>query len=251
MKKVLVTGSKGFVGANLIRELNQMKDISILEFHKGSERAKLEVMLNEADFVFHLAGVNRPLHTDEFRTGNFELTKEIASVLERKNQRTGLIFSSSIQALNDSPYGHSKKQAEDSLLALKDPVRVYCYRLPNVFGEGCRPNYNSAVATFCHNLTQNLPIIIHDENAKVKLVYVKDVVADFIAVMNSFLNDRADKSEFRLVQPVQEVTIGHVAEALSAFKGKTKFQKILTANDQNFYRKLESTFNSYRVEAKG
>ena len=180
--KVLVTGAKGFVGRNLCLTLEQMPDVEVLRYDLGDE-AKLDSYAAECDFVMHLAGVNRPKDPAEFRTGNTVFTEDILEKLEARSNPPPVLLSSSIQAALDNDYGKSKAAAEDAVRAYgkKTGALVFIYRLANVFGKWCRPNYNSAVATWCYNIAHDLPIMVRDPAAMVTLVYIDDVVRSFIS----------------------------------------------------------------------
>ena len=179
--KILVTGAKGFVGRNLCLALGQMSGIEVLKYDLGDE-AKLDGFLAECDFVMHLAGVNRPKDPEEFKTGNTVFTEDILDRLATRSNPPPVLLSSSIQAALDNDYGKSKKAAEDAVLAYgeKTGAAVYVYRLANVFGKWCRPNYNSAVATWVYNIARDLPIMVRDPEATVTLVYIDDVVKSFV-----------------------------------------------------------------------
>ena len=179
--KILVTGAKGFVGRNLCLTLEQMPDIEVLKYDLGDE-AKLDSYIAECDFVIHLAGVNRPKDPAEFQTGNAVFTEDILEKLAARDNPPPVLLSSSIQAALDNDYGRSKKAAEDAVMAYgeKTGAPVYVYRLANVFGKWCRPNYNSAVATWVYNIARDLPIMVRDPEATVTLVYIDDVVRSFV-----------------------------------------------------------------------
>ena len=184
--KVLVTGAKGFVGRNLCLALGQMSGIEVLKYDLGDE-AKLDGFLAECDFVMHLAGVNRPKDPEEFKTGNTVFTEDILDRLAARSNPPPVLLSSSIQAALDNDYGKSKKAAEDAVAAYgeKTGAAVYVYRLANVFGKWCRPNYNSAVATWVYNIARDLPIMVRDPEATVTLVYIDDVVKSFVGKVES------------------------------------------------------------------
>jgi UDP-2-acetamido-2,6-beta-L-arabino-hexul-4-ose reductase len=194
LKTVLITGSEGFVGKNLRVTLQQRNDIRILCFDVQHDPTTLDGLLDQANFVYHLAGVNRPQHVDEFRSGNTELTQHICSRLFACGKKVPLLISSSTQAALDNPYGASKKGAEDAVFTYgrQSGAPVYIYRLPNVFGKWCRPNYNSGVATFCHNIANDLPIQINDPNVVMNLVYIDDVVNSFIDALDGRVPVQAD-----------------------------------------------------------
>ena len=179
--KILVTGAKGFVGRNLCLALGQMSGIEVLKYDLGDE-AKLDTYIAECDFVMHLAGVNRPKDPAEFTTGNAVFTEDILEKLAARSNPPPVLLSSSIQAALDNDYGKSKKAAEDAVMVYgeKTGAPVYVYRLANVFGKWCRPNYNSAVATWVYNIARDLPIMVRDPEAIVTLVYIDDVVRCFV-----------------------------------------------------------------------
>jgi len=183
--KVLITGANGFVGKNLQLHLAERKDVKVVCFTRGDDMAQLPILLQQVDFVFHLAGVNRPQDPTEFVTGNVDLTQALCQAVGAIAVATGkkvpVVYTSSTQADRDNPYGLSKRGAEGALFELRSEhgVPVHVFRLPNVFGKWCKPNYNSAVATFCHNIARGLPIQVNDPAAPVTLVYVDDVVERF------------------------------------------------------------------------
>lgn len=181
MTKVLVTGGSGFLGRNLTAHLELRKDCTISVFGRGDPPEKLVHLLVDADIVFHLAGVNRPQHPGEFEIGNAGLTQEICHILKTNRRSPKVVFSSSVQAELNNPYGASKADAESFLLkfASETAACVRIYRLKNLFGKWCRPNYNSVTATFCHNIANDLPISVSDPEREVELTYVDDVVAAF------------------------------------------------------------------------
>ena len=193
--KVLVTGAKGFVGRNLCLALGQMPGIEVLKYDLGDE-AKLDGFLAECDFVMHLAGVNRPKDPEEFKTGNAVFTEDILDRLAARSNPPPVLLSSSIQAALDNDYGKSKKAAEDAVAAYgeKTGAAVYVYRLANVFGKWCRPNYNSAVATWVYNIARDLPIMVRDPEATVTLVYIDDVVKSFVGCLD-VLTQRGGEAE--------------------------------------------------------
>ena len=193
--KILVTGAKGFVGRNLCLTLEQMPDIEVLKYDLGDE-AKLDAYIAECDFVMHLAGVNRPKDPAEFTTGNAVFTEDILEKLAARSNPPPVLLSSSIQAALDNDYGKSKKAAEDAVMAYgeKTGAPVYVYRLANVFGKWCRPNYNSAVATWVYNIARDLPIMVRDPEATVTLVYIDDVVKSFVGCLD-ILTQRGGEAE--------------------------------------------------------
>ena len=249
MKKVLITGANGFVGRNLQLHLAERKDVQVLCFTRESDIAQLPSLLREVDFVFHLAGVNRPQDLQEFAVGNTELTKALCQALGALAKDTGrkvpVVCTSSTQATRGNPYGQSKRLAEDALFALQSEVGVpvHVFRLPNVFGKWCKPNYNSAVATFCHNIARDLPIQVNDPEAQLTLVYVDDVLERFIQLMNG-ADAMADADGFAAVTPQYTTTVGQLATQIQAFKdsrGTLMTERVGTG----WIRALYATYVSY------
>ena len=214
--KILVTGSNGFIAKNLSQLLTEKSDIEILKFNRESTLAEFEQSILAADWIVHLAGINRPLNEQEFVEGNVTLTQKIADVLKRAAKKTPIILSSSIQVQRDNAYGKSKLGGEQVLLELNQQQGnpVYICRLANVFGKWSRPNYNSAVATFCYNTAHDLPIQIHDENALIYLVYVDDVVESFWNIIQGKLR----VEPFFTIEPEYQITVGDLAKTLQGFK---------------------------------
>ncbi len=194
MKTVLVTGSSGFLGKNLCAQLELIEGIKILRFARSNSLKELTHYIEEADFIFHLAGVNRPKNERDFITDNRDLTETIVALLRGKKSKTPILFTSSIQAELDNPYGNSKLASEKILLNFhKDTDNpIYIYRLPGVFGKWCRPNYNSVVATFCHNISNKLPVKISNLKHEILLVYIDDVVGVFIRHLNQEISPNKD-----------------------------------------------------------
>ena len=184
---ILVTGAKGFIGKNLISELKNQAYTSILEYDIDTDPLLLDEYCQKADFIFHLAGVNRPKDEKEFMEGNFGFTSELLDLLKKHNNKAPIMISSSIQAELENPYGKSKKAGEDLLIEYSqdNEVPVYIYRFPNVFGKWSKPNYNTVVATFCYNIAHDLPIQINNPDANLSLVYIDDVVSDLISLLNT------------------------------------------------------------------
>lgn len=253
--KLLVTGANGFVGKNFIIHLNEMSDVDVVTFTRDNSISELPSLVSDVDGIIHLAGINRPQHDDEFKQGNADLTQALAAavfnVVQSQKRFIPIIYSSSIQAERDNPYGQSKKAAEDILLKLSDTTQnpVYIYRLANVFGKWCKPNYNSMVATFCHNIIRDLPIEIHNQDAEVQLVYVDDVVSMMLARLNEALvalqvNEAPPTSGFALAGPVYTKTVGQIAQQLNLFKESRK-TLISERVGTGFTRKLYSTYVSY------
>lgn len=247
--KVLITGANGFVGKNLRLQLSVREDVTVLGFDRENSLDELSALVAEADFVFHLAGVNRPQDPQEFFVGNADLTQLLCDALVSVNASAGrkipVVYTSSIQADRDNPYGQSKLQAELALRALTEThgIPAFIFRLPNVFGKWCRPNYNSAVATFCHNVARGLPIQINDPSAALSLVYVDDVVAQFIALMDGSAAV-LDEQGFATITPVYTTTVGELANNIHAFRDSR--QTMITERvGTGLLRALYSTYVSY------
>ena len=220
--KVLITGANGFVGKNLKLHLVERKDVQVSCFTRDDDVAQLPTILQDVDFVFHLAGINRPQDPQEFTTGNVDLTlalcQAVAQLAESAGKRVPIVYTSSTQAGSDNPYGQSKRGAEDALLAAarSHQIPVHIFRLPNMFGKWCKPNYNSAVATFCHNIARGLPIQVNDPAAPVTLVYVDDVIERFLQLMDG-ADAAVDAHGFATVAPQYTTTVGELARQIQAF----------------------------------
>lgn len=247
--RVLITGAGGFIGKNLRLHLSERKDVSVVCFERENTRGELPGLVAEVDFIFHLAGENRPQNPQDFFSGNTDLTQVLCDAVAAIKVTTGrivpVIYSSSIQADRDNPYGQSKLQAELALRGLGEQhgVPVFIFRLPNVFGKWCRPNYNSAVATFCHNIARGLPIQINDPAAPVTMVYVDDVLARFMALMDG-ADAQLDAQGFATVSPQYSTTVGELAAHIHAFRDSR--QSMVTARvGAGFLRALNSTYLSY------
>lgn len=243
MKTILITGSDGFIGKNLRVSLLCRADVSLLCFDIQDDPSTLPSLLDRADFIYHLAGVNRPQKPEEFKTGNTGLTEQICSHLAAKGRKTPVAITSSTQAAQDNPYGASKRGAEEAVFAYgRDTgAPVHVFRLPNVFGKWCRPNYNSGVATFCHNIANGLPIQVNDPDVVMKLVYIDDVVRAFI----NLLDNRVDvQNEFCQVQPVHTAKLGEIVDLIYSFHASRELRNIPDMSDP-FVKKLYSTYLSY------
>ncbi len=223
MCRVLITGADGFIGKNLQLHLAERKDVQVVCFTRGDDVAQLPALLHGVDFVFHLAGVNRPQDPAEFVAGNADLTRALCRAVGAVAATTGkklpVIYTSSTQADRDNAYGASKQGAENALFKLQREygVPVHVFRLPNVFGKWCKPNYNSAVATFCHNIARDLPIQVNDPAAPVTLVYVDDVIERFVQLMDG-ADAAVGANGFAGVTPQYTTTVGDLARQVQAFK---------------------------------
>lgn len=240
---ILVTGATGFIGKNLIIELRNKKYTQILEYDKDSNPDLLDEYCQKADFVFHLAGVNRPQDPEEFISGNFGFTTQLLNKLKIYNNKCPVMFASSIQAERDNPYGKSKKAAEDELFQYSDETgaKVLIYRFPNVFGKWCRPNYNSAIATFCHNIAHDLPITVHDPNVTLTLVYIDDLVDELIRALEG---NETRNGRFCEVPVVYRKTLQEIVDLINSFKQSRDELTIPDLSDP-FTKKLYSTYLSY------
>lgn len=243
--KVLVTGAKGFIGRNLISELERRENVEVMPFDIDSPAEALEEYCRECNFVFNLAGVNRPEHTEEFMEGNFGFASTLVQTLKKYQNTCPIMNSSSIQAALDNPYGKSKKAGEDMLYAYGKEVgaEVYVYRFPNVFGKWCRPNYNSAVATFCNNIANGLPIQVNDRNTVMHLVYIDDVVEELLQALDR--HPHLNPDGYCYVPTVHEVTLGEIVDLLYSFKESRENLKIPDMTEGSFAKKLYSTYLSY------
>jgi len=243
MKTVLITGAEGFVGKNLRVTLQQRSDVRLLCFDIHDDPSTLEALLEQSDFIYHLAGVNRPQDPEEFTTGNTGLTEQICTYLMGQGRRQPIVISSSAQAALENQYGVSKKGAEDAVFAYgrTTGASVHVFRLPNVFGKWCRPNYNSGVATFCHNIANGLPIQVNDPSVVMNLVYIDDVVLTFVEL----LDGRATMDgEFCRVEPVHTIKLGEIADLLYSFRESRESKSVPELSDP-FVKKLYSTYLSY------
>jgi UDP-2-acetamido-2,6-beta-L-arabino-hexul-4-ose reductase len=212
---VLVTGARGFVGRNLCAVLQRQASVRLIEIDAEQTQQELEAALSKADVIFHLAGVNRPQDVEEFRTGNTVLTEKICDMLRRYHQAPKIILTSSIQAELDNPYGKSKLEAEAVLHRFANDAGAECvvYRMKNLFGKWCRPNYNAVTATFCHNIAHGLPIHISDPSNVVELTYIDDVISAFVEEIDH------GQPGFRFSHdlPFSRITLGELAEKINRF----------------------------------
>lgn len=263
---ILVTGAKGFVGKNLAEALKNIRDgkdrtrplvkiDEIFLYDKGSKPEELDAYCEKADFVFNLAGVNRPQSNEEFYEGNFGFASNLLDALKKHSNTCPVMLSSSIQATllgryAGSDYGKSKKAGEDLFFAYgkETGAKVLVYRFPNVFGKWCRPNYNSAVATFCHNIANDLPIQVNDRSTLLELVYIDDVVAEMLDA----LEDKEHRCEdgFCAVPVTHKVTLGEIVDLLESFKAQPKNLFMPEIPKGCFAKKLYSTYLSYLPKEK-
>lgn len=275
--KILVTGAKGFVGKNLCAQLNNIKDgkarcygdvaiEAVFEYDIDSTQEELDVYCQAADFVFNLAGVNRPKTQEEFMQGNFGFASTLLDTLKKHKNSCPVMLSSSIQAtlqgrFGESEYGKSKKAGEELFFeyAKETGSKVLVYRFPNLFGKWCRPNYNSAVATFCNNIANDLPIQVNDASVELELLYIDDLVDEMIAA----LKGEEHHCEFEGVETVlqadgrycaapvtHKVTLGEIVELLHRFAAQPQTLVVPEIPDNSFAKKLYSTYLSYLPKEK-
>ncbi len=274
--RILVTGSAGFVGKNLTEALKNLRDgkdhtrsvriDEVYEYDIGTEEALLDTYCAQADFVFNLAGVNRPKEPDEFMRGNFGFADTLLSALRRHGNACPVMLSSSVQAAligryGQSEYGRSKLAGEELFFqyGAQTGAQVLVYRFPNLFGKWCRPNYNSAVATFCHNVANDLPITVNDRATELELVYIDDLVNELLDALEGRAHrceydgltsiDRAD-GRYRYVPVSHRATLGEIADQLHAFAQQPETLLIPAIPDGSFAQKLYATYLSYLPERK-
>ncbi|WET12366.1 NAD-dependent epimerase/dehydratase family protein [Pseudomonas sp. D3] len=240
--KVLITGADGFLGRNLTTHLNEIPDVEIVKFCRGDNLSDIEVHTPQLDFIFHLAGVNRPQSIGEFAVGNVDLTASICELVSKSGRNIPILYTSSTQVSQENAYGVSKNEAE-KVLELHTRLSgsaVLIYRLPNVFGKWSRPNYNSVVATFCHNIFHEIPIIINNPDSIIDLVYVDDVVESFINAMNV-----PTAGLHRLsINPQYQITVGALAEKIYKYK-KSRETLLSEKVGVGLSRALYSTYLSF------
>ncbi len=273
--RILVTGAKGFVGKNLCAALKNIRDNKdrtrdikideIFEYDIDTEKEMLDGFCEKADFVFNLAGVNRPKETTEFMEGNFGFASTLLDTLKKHNNRCPVMLSSSIQATligrYDSDYGRSKKMGEDLFFkyAEETGAKVLVYRFPNLFGKWCRPNYNSAVATFCNNMANDLPITVNDRNTELELLYIDDLVAEMLDALEAKEHHCefdgintviTENGKYCAVPTTHKVTLGEIVDLLESFKNQPKSLIMPEIPNNSFAKKLYSTYLSYLPKEK-
>ena len=275
--KILVTGAKGFVGKNLVAQLKNIRDgkarwypvaqdLVVYEYDMDSTPEDLDAFCSDADFVFNLAGVNRPQNTEEFMQGNFGFASVLLETLKKHGNRCPVMLSSSIQATlvgryADGEYGKSKKAGEELFFSYAEETgaKVLVYRFPNLFGKWCRPNYNSAVATFCHNIANGLPVQVNDRSTQLELVYIDDLVDELIGA----LAGREHHCEFDGIETVltqegrycavpvsHHVTLGEIVDLLGEFAAQPQTLTVPEIPGGSFAKKLYSTYLSYLPKEK-
>lgn len=257
---ILVTGARGFVGKNLVAQLHNIQDgkaknyaisgqeIKVFEYDIDSDPAELDVYCKSADFVFNLAGVNRPKDPEEFMKGNFGFASLLLDTLKKQKNSCPVMISSSIQAELDNPYGESKRAGENLLFeySKETGAKVLVYRFPNLFGKWCRPNYNSAVATFCNNIANDLPIKVNDPSVVMHLVYIDDVVDELINALGGNEHRRGD---YCYVPVEHTITLGEIVDLIYSFKDMPENLSVPDFGEP-FTKKLYSTYLSYLPKEK-
>lgn len=215
--RILITGAGGFIGKNLTARLTALGYAQLLPYERDTDPARLAEYAASCDFVFHLAGINRPQDNGEFYTGNTDLTRRLLSLLEQAGNTCPVLVTSSTQAALDNDYGKSKRMAEQALFehGEKTGARICCFRLPGVFGKWCRPAYNSVVATFCHNIARGEEIFVRDAGAAIDLVYIDDVVDAFLQAL---AGEETRQDRYCVLGPVYSTTLGFLADTLTSFR---------------------------------
>lgn len=274
--KILVTGAKGFAGRNLVENLKNIRDgknktcpniqiEDIFEFDIDTDKSLLDEYCAQADFVFNLAGVNRPKDNSEFMAGNFCFTSELLELLKKHNNKCPVMLSSSLQATligrYDGEYGRSKLAGENLFFdyAKETGATVYVYRFPNLFGKWCRPNYNSAIATFCNNIANDLPIQVNDRSTELELLYIDDLIEEMLDATEGKphrceydgLNPVENNSgKFCYVPTTHKVTLGEIVDLLESFKAQPDTLVMPEIPRNSFAKKLYSTYLSYLPKEK-
>ena len=243
----MITGSSGFIAKNLIATLKSIDQHQLFLVSRHTPKEELESALKKADFLFHLAGVNRPENIADFYQGNTDFTKSIIDVLLKYNKRIPIVFSSSVQVNQDNDYGKSKLLAEDLLQGYASQVqkRLSIYRLPGVFGKWSKPDYNTVVATFCHRVANGLPIQISDSEKIIDLVYIDDVIENFMQE----LDNKTEEILFPIVHPQYSITLGKLVETIQSFK-VNRSQWVINNLDSDLEKKLFATYTSLLSETQ-
>ena len=244
--KILVTGANGFVGKNLIAELNNKGYKEVYKFDIDTDKSLLDGYTKDCEFIFHLAGVNRPKDEKEFMEGNFGFTSELLGLLKKHGSKAPILITSSIQAEKDNPYGISKKAGEDLIFQYSSGTgaKALVYRLPNLFGKWSRPNYNTVVATFCFNVARDLELQVNNPDAELTLCYIDDVLDEFINALNG---KESRNGEYCFVPVTHKIKLGDLADKIRSFKESRNNLKIPDMSDE-FTKKLYSTYLSFLPE---
>ncbi|RAZ80720.1 NAD-dependent epimerase/dehydratase family protein [Planococcus halotolerans] len=248
MTKILVTGANGFVGKNLVAELRNHGHEELYLYNRDNSLEDLEKFTTNCDFVFHLAGVNRPQNESEFMEGNQGLTSQLLQFLMKNKNKAPVLITSSIQAEKDNPYGLSKKAGEDELFAYSKETgaKVFVYRLPNLFGKWSKPNYNTVVATFCHNVSRDIDIQVNNPAAVLELAYIDDVMVEFLRALEG--NPTINRT-FGVVPVTHKIKLGDLADRIRSFKESRTSLAVPKMSD-DLTKKLYSTYLSFLPEDK-
>ncbi|MGK7376406.1 polysaccharide biosynthesis C-terminal domain-containing protein [Planococcus sp. 1R117A] len=246
MTKILVTGANGFVGKNLVAELRNQGYEELYLFNRKNSSRDLEKFTKDCDFVFHLAGVNRPLNESEFMEGNQGLTSQLLQLLVKNDNKAPVLITSSIQAEKDNPYGKSKKAGEDELFSYtkETGANVFVYRLPNLFGKWSKPNYNTVVATYCYNIARDLNIQVNNPEALLELAYIDDVLEEFLRTLKG---SPTTNDNLCIVPVTHKITLGDLADRLRSFK-ESRSSLAVPAMSDELTKKLYSTYLSFLPE---
>ena len=246
LMKILITGSKGFVGKNLVTELKNRGYKKLYLYDKENSLEDLEKWTKDCGFVFHLAGINRPETEEEFMEGNADLTSQLTSLLEKNNNQAPVMISSSVQAEKDNPYGESKRVGEYYIFEYgeRNNVPVYVYRFSNLYGKWSKPNYNTVIATFCHNIAHGLPIQVNDPTVEITFQYIDDVVNELI---NCLEGNGTKTGKLYDVPEKDTRTLGEVAQLIKGFKESRKTLEVPDMSD-SFTKNLYSTYLSFLPE---
>ncbi|MCH3973320.1 MAG: NAD-dependent epimerase/dehydratase family protein [Oscillospiraceae bacterium] len=247
---ILITGSGGFVGKNLVATLKAAGYKDLMCFEKEDTPETLKAFCKRADFVIHLAGINRPKNPSEFYVGNAGLTETLLSNLEEAGSHAPVLVTSSTQAALDNDYGKSKLEAENAVFAHGEKLgsKVYVFRMEGVFGKWCRPNYNSVVATFCYNVAHGMPIQVRDPDYELPLVYIDDVVRCILEAMDGKVSEDSSPRPICHIHPVHKTTLGHLAETIQKFAESRTTLAVPSLAQGTFEKKLYSTYVSYLPE---
>ncbi|MFV0342992.1 MAG: NAD-dependent epimerase/dehydratase family protein [Anaerocolumna sp.] len=238
--KILITGANGFIGKNLKSILAEQEGIELLTYDGNTGKELLKQYCSVCDFVYHLAGINRSDNINDFYTGNIGFTKELMELLTNQENPSPILYTSSIHAIYDNPYGRSKKACEELIKEHEEKYKScsYVYRLPNLFGKWSRPNYNSVVATFCNNISKGLPIHISDPDISLHLAYIDDVVKEFLQALTG--NASIGKDGYYTIPEIHNASLGYIAELIYSFK-----EGYIPENRNSFENKLYHTYLSY------
>lgn len=259
--KLLVTGARGFIGRNLIATLNNIRlgkdkthriaeKITVYECNRDTSYSLLKEYCKECDFVFCLAGENRPKNEADYMEGNYHHVSVLVELLKENQNTCPVMLSSSTQAMQDNPYGISKRAAERLLFSYSEETSapVYIYRLPNIFGKWCRPNYNSVIATFCYNIARKQPIQVNDSDAKMTLSYIDDVIDNMLGILVN--EPRLDQDGFCSIEKKYRVSVGEAAELIYSFQREREEKYISKMTEGSFEKKLYATYLTYLPESE-